>query len=585
MQPSTHALNLTSIEEARKTRSIPRYLLTSLANMGVEYFFMVPGKLINPIMSCYKPGTKEQIMPVLAGHESGAAMMADGYARASETLGVTIVIDGPGAINTVPGVANAAADGSPLMVITGLIPKDFQMKGAIQDSSPSGIDMSDIMKPMTAASFTIENEVVLPRYFESAIKEMFGSHYRPAYFGISKDTLLKETESTPVRSLEEATHRAEYCDLGAIRTIFETHIKNNSRVCFMVGNRCNSKDFGEALSEFSRKYQIPVATSPSAKGLIPDTQEAALGVFGYSGHKRAIQTMLSDDVNTIIFIGYDFTQWTTLAWHDDLPKGKTLIQVDRDQTYLSKHYKVDHGVVADAKSFLSALELIGQQDLENMAQERGQWLNELRQIDRLYEPNDQEIQTSPLHPARVVHLAREAFPKNAIAVADAGVHRSFAIHYWDTYAPKEFYLSTTFAPMGWAVPAATGVSFAKPDQPVVVFTGDGCMLMSGMEIQTAAKHDLNMTFIVMNNAYYGASYFNNIENIEYVTKIPDHDWATFARAFGLRSGTAHNEEELQEQLKMASEHQGPYLIDVKCDHKVRAPAKVYVAQLKTLPAM
>jgi|GEM_PF-655324 len=585
MQPDVLAFNVTSIDVALKTRSIPQYMLKSLENMGVEYFFMVPGKLINPIMSCYKPGTTEKIMPILAGHESGAAMMADGYARASERLGVAIVIDGPGAINTVPGIANAAADGSPLMVITGLIPKDFQMKGAIQDSSPSGIDMSDVMKPMTAISLNIENEVVLPRYFESAIKEMFGPHYRPVYFGISKDTLLKETPSLPVQSFDEIACRAEYCDLAKIKQVFETHIKGNSRVCFLVGNRCNSRAFGDALTDFSRKYNIPVATSPSAKGLIPDTENAAMGVFGYSGHKRAIETLLSDEVDTIVFIGYDFTQWTTLAWHDDLPKGKTLIQVDRDQTYLSKHYKVDHGVVADGNGFLTVLELIGREDLQSMAETRGQWLDDLGRIERFYEPDDREIQTSPLHPARVVHLARQAFPPNTVVVADAGVHRSFAIHYWDTYAPKEFYLSTTFAPMGWAVPASIGVSLAKPNQPVVVFTGDGCMLMSGMEIQTAAKHNLNVTFIVMNNAYYGASYFNNIENMEYVTKIPDHDWALFARAFGLKSGTARNDEELQEQLDIASAIQGPYLIDVKCDHKVRAPAKVYVAQLKTLQAM
>src|SRR5260364_401728 len=201
-----------------------QYILDALFQEGIEYFFMVPGKMINAFMSCFNLEEQERISPVVAAFEGGAMMMAEGYARASEKFGAAIVLDGPGIANTIGGVANAYADRYPVMLISGQIPKYYEMMGALQDSTQSGLDLAAVLKPITHTSYHIRHVENLPRYFKATVKSMYGHHKGPSHFSVAKDVLLEEVNST-YRPIDPGIVGNRIFDLHAARSFSENVIK------------------------------------------------------------------------------------------------------------------------------------------------------------------------------------------------------------------------------------------------------------------------------------------------------------------------------------------------------------------------
>lgn len=552
------------------------YILRILEAEGITHFFMVPGKLINPFMSCYNKIEYETycIQPVVAAHEGGAAAMADGYARASGNFGVCMAIDGPGAVNAIPFLASAQADNSSVLLIVGQIPRDFQMCGAIQDTTQSGINTVDMLKPVCQVSFNITHAHTIDRYLKATLKAMIGPNKGSAFISISKDVLL-EDQCTTIQKVIKSYDAVKYLDKDATTHFIQNYLFKAKKIAIIVGSRSKSEGFYLTLKRFSEKYAIPVATTISSKSLFDEDHENFLGIFGYSGHKRAIDTLLSDSIDLVLLLGFDVTQWTTLAWHENFLNQKAIVQIDKDQQYINKYMEVHYGVVANEEVFLNELDHSASKILEAFVSYRQNWINELGNIS-LYESEKMtEGSVDKIHPSYIVKTARSIFEKNTIAVADAGVHRSYATHYWKTYVYNSYFAATTFAPMGWAVPASIGIAIAKPKQNVVVFTGDGCMLMSGLEIQTAVKLNLDITYIVFNNSCYGASHFNNLENIPSLTQIPQHNWAMLGESIGAKGFRVRDPKMLEETIACSRQFKGPKVIDILCAHDAKAPSAMY----------
>jgi len=174
----------------------------------------------------------------------------------------------------------------------------------------------------------------------------------------------------------------------------------------------------------------------------------------------------------------------------------------------------------------------------------------------------------------VVKELRQVMPKDTVLVVDSGAHRAFCGHYWEAYGPRSYLSATNLGPMGWAIPAGIGAKAARPEHPLVVVTGDGCMLMHGMEIQTAARYGIAAIFLVINNAALGNVWLRAIKEGSgpaALTEIPLHDWAGFARSLGLQAATVHQPEELAPAFKQALEAGAPYLLDVRCDRSFTTP--------------
>ncbi|WP_375331733.1 thiamine pyrophosphate-dependent enzyme [Candidatus Tisiphia endosymbiont of Temnostethus pusillus] len=579
-----HYEYVTNQFQIEETNNNAQYILKSLEKEGIEYFFMVPGKLINPFMSCFPKGNPYcfRIQPIVATHEAGATAMADGYYRASGKTGVVICIDGPGTVNATSFLAAAQADGSSVLLLSGQIPSNYHMVGAIQDTTQAGIDTTAMLKHVCSISYHLYNSISLPKYFHFVMKNINGFKKATANISISKDVLLQKATKKPEKILKKYYQEISFIDENAVKYLINKYLKKVENICIIVGPRTNNESFYNELKIFSEKYFIPVATTISSKSLYDETSSLSLGIFGYSGNKRAIETILSEKIDLIFLIGFDVTQWTTLAWHPNFIKNKTIIQIDKDAGNISDKIEIEYGIVSEESAFIKSLSIFGANTLITSLEARKNWIEKyVMSIPKYYLMQEEIDQSTKLHPALIIQLARKIFPKNSIAVVDAGVHRSFAAHYWKTNSRNQFFAATTFAPMGWAIPASIGISVAQKDKPIVVFTGDGCMLMTGLEIQTAAKLGLDITFIVFNNGSYGASYFNNIDNEEYLTNIGHLNWDTVAQGLGLKAFKAVNKEELTSVLHEATLVRGAKLINVICDHKQKAPAKIYVEQLNT----
>ncbi len=544
------------------------YILDALYQEGIEYFFMVPAKMINPFMSCFNLEKQEKISPIVAAFEGGAMMMAEGYARASEKFGAAIVLDGPGVANAMGGVANAYADHYPVMLISGQIPKHYEMMGALQDSTQSGLDLATALKPITNASYHVRDVENLPRYFKSIVKTMYGNHKGPAYFSVAKDVLLEEIKSL-YKPIAYGIVNNKCIDRDRAKIFCENIIKENSRVAILVGARASNRQVSKQLIQLSEKYNIPVASTVSSKGVFPEDHRNYLGVYGYSGHRKAIETILSNKIDILILLGFDATQWTSLVWDQDIKKEKYILQVGKDIADLDFIIDVDEVIVSDEAEFLSFIDEKGY--LEKTREANKYIIKEAQSIPFFYEIERNKY--TGIHPADAVQTINQLL-ENYICIADSGNHRAFATHYWMAKKSRGFFSANTICPMGWAIPASIGISLAR-NEPCVVITGDGCMLMHGMEIQTAARYNRDILYIVFNNAYYGATYFNNKRNIKEMSALPSHDWRKLAQALGLTAWRVNTLDELSDALKEKKKRHGTFLIDMICSHEAETPASEY----------
>jgi acetolactate synthase I/II/III large subunit len=244
---------------------------------------------------------------------------------------------------------------------------------------------------------------------------------------------------------------------------------------------------------------------------------------------------------------------------------------------LTTHGDVAHIVPGSCRAFLDLMqersEAIASSLTAGQAQRRA-WLAKIKEEPRLYDVGNCSRPTKPVHPAAAIAALRKVYPRDGIVLIDSGAHRAFAGHYWTAYEPRTYISATNLGPMGWAIAAAVGVQCARPDRRVAVITGDGCMQMHGLEVQTAARYGLPIIYVVLNNSALGnvwlrAHQFGPVP--AELTSIPDHDWAGFARALGAQGFTVKDPAQLEETFRKALAANATVLIDVKTDKDCPTP--------------
>ncbi|TDR82746.1 thiamine pyrophosphate-binding protein [Paludibacterium purpuratum] len=547
------------------------YILNALAQEDITHFFMVPGKLINPFMSCYKlDQAHPAIKPIVCAHEEGAAFMADGYARASGKIGVCFTIGGPGTTNALTAMAAAYTDRSPLLLISGQIPSKWEMRGALQDASQSMFNLIDMVKPVASSSFHVHNATTLPRYFNRTLHTLYTTQ-RPCYLSLPEECLLDNSNHRhTIISHGARSHRI--IDAKRADELI-AKLGTSARMAILVGSFARSEALTPLLVDLAEKYNVPVATTVSAKGIFPEDHPLSLGCFGYMGSRRSSQVLSIDNVDYIIRIGFDYTQWNTMAWRDDFISCD-FIDVYDDIDLVNPSDVIGDTIVSDYCTFVTHLIDHGAL-LHQQQHERSAWLKNIMAIEKYYDIENTQFNEKVLHPAYIVKQLRTIFPRDTVLYVDSGTHRAFTGHYWESFGPYDYFSTTTIGPMGWAIPASIGGKLARPDQPVLTITGDGCMLMHGTEIQTAAKYNIDVTFVVINNSYYGQTYFNNIDNMKELSDLPDHDFSMFAQALGVPSFRVSSSDAVVETIMKAREIKGPKLIEFLVSHEHKTPIYDY----------
>ncbi len=605
-------------------------IVDSLVRQQAKYVFLVPGKSVDPLMRSI--ASDDRLMGIVATSELGAGYMADGYARASGKLGVCLSTGGPGASNLVTAAINARLEASKVLFLTGDVPSVCQGQGYFHDSSTAGTRSVELFQQALSYSKAISHpDDLLPQLERAAsnlpahlaIGSDLQTHCDPVTTDLDAVTVGQSRERVAVAAnsggsplellskcgvtvLErDGGSNIDSAAAGAIGATcnellrlpwssgddklhwdetaaarvnipslqqqqLDRILNDRPQIVVLVGSRAIVNGRADALLDFVETYQLPVATTMSAKGAIAETHPLSLGTFGHGGTRRANQALVRDDIDTLLLIGLDFNQNESLEWDARLyPNCRQVIKIDRLPHHLPPTVKIDLEIIVDDCSrYLQALVSKSHQELQNLRQtipHRSNWLAGVRSIPWHWSI---AAQTSTLERSvpldELIRTLQVKMPADAMLCADAGTTRVFAGHSWISRDPRSCFTASQLAPMGWAIAAGIGIQLAYPDRRTIVLTGDGSMLMSGLEIATAARYQLPVLFVICNNRGYGTIYQRFSTEIEMndFTLLPEIDWVQFARSFGIAGRQVASAAELDLAIDEVLVDRRPFVLDV-----------------------
>ena len=554
------------------------YVVRSLATEGVDHVFMVPGGMNDPFM----PAMTETagVRPVVAAHEGGAAYMADGYARASGRLGVAFGIGGPGIFNMVTALAAARADRSPVLAISGEVPTDRAGRGGFQDASGAALDDVSVLRPVTAESLSVGSPALLDADLRTAALTALRER-SPVHLSVPLDVQRAELDASWSR-LPEASYRPLFLDsaaLDAALAVFDASAgKTAANVVILAGPGVAHARAEAALAAVAERFEVPVATTLGAKDVLAEDHPLSLGVFGYGGSRWAAEAILDPAVDVLLVVGSALSPRDTLNWDSKMLPRAELIHVDADPSLIGRTWPASVPVTASPKAFLdrlAAADGLIAAGLDAGQSARRSFLAGVRgRGTRTYEAQDATSDAEPMHPARMVAAARAACPRETVLVVDSGAHRAWCSQYWTSYGNGDYLSLANLGPMGGAIPVGIGAKLARPKRPLVVATGDGCMLMHGLEIHTAARHEVSLVVLVFDNRSYGNIWYR-AERMgpgpEALTDIPGIDWPAFARSMGGDGVIVAQPEQLADAFEQGLAHPGPFVIAARIDKRYPTP--------------
>jgi len=551
-------------------------VVKSLEAANIDHVFLVPGKMIYPLLDAIDKSPS--IRGIVCAHETSSAFMADGYARASRKFGVCVGISGPGTMNFVPAMAAAHADRIPMLYITGGVSSRAEGKGAFQDATLSGIFESGVVKSLVENVVELKNKDNLQAEMRRAAEGLNWMRRAQSFVSIPVDIQRQDVQPGYDASRQPYDHD-EFNALevpanrAALDALCSRYLLKSKRVAFLIGSRGNDPETAQALLEVAEKFCIPVATTLSGKGAFPEDHVLSLGVYGFSGHSRAVRAINTDELDVLVVFGSDLNQRDSMNWTEKLAAWKELIIFDDSFDAPAMGHvarkRVFSGIGATFRA-LAQMDTRQSDDLQAAFERRKSWVAELNETPLYdYQFEQPGARSSggdlSLYTGDVVKQLCQLLPRDANVVVDSGAHRIFMAHYWLSSGIGNYFSSSSLAPMGWAVAAGIGIKLAAPQRPCVVVTGDGCMLMHGMEIQTAARYGVKVLYVVLNNAAHGAVHIDAISNgsiPEQFSKLPSHDWAAFAASVGVAARRVDHLDDLADALGEASRFDGPFLIEV-----------------------
>ncbi len=539
------------------------FLLDVFRQEEISHVFLVPGGYIDPIISALK--NVPEVKGIVAAHEGGAVFMADGYARLSDKFGVALGIGGPGVTNMMTGIASAYTDQIPLFVITGETKTFWEGRGAFQDSSSGGINDASMLQSITVKKLAVPHIQSLEHHVKFLLRAMLNhTQQGPVHLSFPANIQTEEHEFH-YKKMQKDLYHPRFLNEESFNKI-EKLIEKKPNIVILAGTGVLHSQASKSLLQLAEQFDIPVATTLTAKGVFPEDHRLSLGVFGWFGSNRATQTMLSKKIDVLIVLGSKMNQMETMVWSENILPKHALIVNDISESGWFANYDPDLFVLGDANQFLEAL-LKQKKIFDATKEERKEWIEEfILNTPKFCDEENLTTDMTPIHPARIIHDLRNVSPKDTILFVGEGAHGFFATHYWTSFSPQQFFIAIKFmSAMGWSIPASIGAKFARPNQPVVCITGDGSIMMHGMEIQTAARYELPIIFIVFNNQSHGNPQLRGKRvgkfECEFL-KLPNHDWAKFGESLGAVGMRVDKPEELKSTFEKAFKLNKTVVIDI-----------------------
>jgi acetolactate synthase-1/2/3 large subunit len=556
------------------TRAIDVFLQYLLAE-GASVVFGVPGGLLHPFFEAVE--RHPDLRLIVTKHEEGAAFMADGFARVTRKLAVCAGTAGPGATNLLTGVSCAFADGVPMLVLTGQVPSHSVGRGAAQETAATDMDIVGMFKPVTKYSAAVESPERLAQHLRRALRLALTGRPGPVHLNVPVDfwgKAISELWFDP-KTYRPTTH---LFDRNAVAIAAEK-LMRAKKPTLLVGSGAVTSGAEEHLQTLAELLQARVATSPRAKGVLPEDHPLSLGVLGFAGHAEARATLLGADVDLLFTIGASLNETTTFNWNPNLRAGKTFIQLDIDADRIGRSYPIDVPLVGDAQTILVELIYHIHRMIREGASPASVWPKE-KPIVRGHARHDHPaLRTSdafPLTPQRWRADLEHALPSNAVIFSDIGGHMLFNIHELIIRKGQRFVINLGFGSMGHGTCAPIGAALADPGRPVVSIIGDGCFTMNGMELITAAEYGVPVIWIVENNQMHGITWHGSklvgggkpMESIRYKRPL---EIAAIARAMGLAAWVVDRPDQMQGVLGEALRTRAPALIEVRVDGSISPP--------------
>ena len=470
----------------KEERSGAQALVDSLAKAGTEILFGYPGGAVLDIFNCL-PDAPFQF--VLGRHEQGSVHMADGYARSTGKVGVCLVTSGPGATNTITGLATANMDGVPIVCITGQVPMNQIGTDAFQEA-----DMNGICRAVTKHSFLVQDADEIPEIVAEAFYIATHGKPGPVVIDVPKNVQRAMTAAQYPERVSLRAYHPESTATTSQMTRFAKLVNEAKRPVLYAGGGVIAAGAAKDVANLAHKAQIHVATTLMGLGAFDENDPLALRLAGMHGSAAANHAI--DKADLIIALGVRFSDRVTgkLAVY---AKHAKIIHVDCDPSSINKNVPVDLGIVADVKDVLTTV------NSRIRPAEHAEWLAQIDEWRRKRPVTYRPLHRGVIMPQQVIESIDRATKGRAVVVTDVGQHQMWAAQFFRHNRPRHFLSSGGMGTMGFGIPAAIGAAFARPDHKTVAICGDGGAQMTFEEVVVAVEHKLPVTFVVINNACLG----------------------------------------------------------------------------------
>ena len=520
-------------------------VVQSLIKEGVDHLFGYPGGAVLPIYDAI--GQQEELQHILVRHEQAATHAADGYARSTGKPGVVLVTSGPGATNAVTGIATAYMDSIPMVVLTGQVPLALIGNDAFQE-----VDSVGITRPIVKHNFLVDDVKNISTVIKKAFHVATTGRPGPVVVDIPKDITVNKAEFVyPDEIKMRSYHPTVKGHSGQIKKAFELMLEAKKPMIYTGGGVILS-NASEELIKFTQSIGAPITNTLMGLGAYPANEKQFVGMLGMHGTYEANMSMHHCDV--LIAIGARFDDRVTGNLEKFCPDAR-IVHVDIDPASISKNVKVDVPIVGDVNDVLIELNKhIKESDHLLDSTALASWwkqIEEWRAQDCLKFNRD----TGTIKPQFVVEQLHQVTKGDAFVTSDVGQHQMFAAQYYGFNKPRRWINSGGLGTMGFGLPAAMGVQFAHPNEPVACITGDGSIQMCIQELSTCLQYGLPIKIINLNNGFLGMVrqwqefFYDRRYSSSYVEALPD--FVKLAEAYGHIGIRVEKPEDVRQALEDA----------------------------------
>lgn len=536
-------------------------LLESLKKEGVDVLFGYPGGAVIDIYD--ELPRHPELKHVLVRHEQGAVHAADGYARASGKVGCCLVTSGPGATNTVTGIATAYCDSIPLVVFTGQVPTQLIGNDAFQE-----VDIVGITRPCTKHNFLVRDVRNLAKTIRQAFYLARSGRPGPVLVDLPKDVMQARTEFVWPEDIFMRSYNPTYKpNLNQLRRTAEELARARKPV-ILAGGGVIMADASEVLCELAHELDIPVATTLMGLGAFPANGDLWLGMVGMHGTYAA--NMSINHADLLVCVGARFDDRVTGRLQDFASHAR-IVHIDIDPTSIRKNVEVDVPVVGDCRQALEGiLEIcrakMADTDWSGM---HADWLQTVHE----WKANHPLAYTRNGHikPQQVIEAMYAITKGDAIIATEVGQNQMWAAQFYTFTKPRTLLTSGGLGTMGYGFPAAIGAQFAFPDKLVINVAGDGSIQMNIQELATVVQNKLPVKVVILNNGHLGMvrqwqELFYN-RNYSHTNMEAQPDFVKLAEAYGAEGYRISKPEELEDVLRKALTSPNPAFIDVMVERE------------------